>query len=411
MLSSSTFSHYTSSIKKHQLRKIGNMQNQLKDHNHTVQMQHSNSMKLNEKKVKDLMVNKKRLVEIPYTASLAQTMNTLVANKVVAVPVAAPPSQWIGAGGSMIVEADKQTGAVRKHYIGMVTMLDIVAHIAGDDHLSNSDYVIEDLDQRMSVPVSSIIGHSFEGLSLWTLNPNTSLLDCMEVLSKGVHRAMVPTDSQIENTNISAGVELVESSSSYQMLTQMDVLRFLKDHSNEIQSTLLSRTVQDLGAITERIYAITDRTKLIDAIKCLKAAMLNALPIVRASDVCEDDHKQHINGRCRKLVGTISVTDLRGCYIHTLKSWLGISALAFTEQIATSPLYTASDTPNDIGNSTRELVTCYADSTLSEVIDKAVAKHVHRVWVVDQEGLLIGVVSLSDVIRVIRQSMLTDSDA
>lgn len=122
-----------------------------------------------------------------------------------------------------------------------------------------------------------------------------SLLDCMEVLSKGVHRAMVPTDSQIENTNISAGVELVESSSSYQMLTQMDVLRFLKDHSNEIQSTLHSRTVQDLGAITERIYAITDCTKLIDAIKCLKAAMLNALPIVRASDVCEDDHKQHIN--------------------------------------------------------------------------------------------------------------------
>ncbi|MCI07093.1 SNF1-related protein kinase regulatory subunit gamma-like PV42a, partial [Trifolium medium] len=44
----------------------------------------------------------------------------------------------------------------------------------------------------------------------------------MEVLSKGVHRAMVPTDSQIEN--VSAGVELVESSSSYQMLTQMDVL-------------------------------------------------------------------------------------------------------------------------------------------------------------------------------------------
>lgn len=176
MLSSSTFSHYTSSIKKHQLRKIGSMQNQLKDHNHTVQMQHSNSMKLNEKKVKDLMVNKKRLVEIPYTASLAQTMNTLVANKVVAVPVAAPPGQWIGAGGSMIVEADKQTGAVRKHYIGMVTMLDIVAHIAGDDHLSNSDYLIEDLDQRMSVPVSSIIGHSFEGLSLWTLNPNTRFL-------------------------------------------------------------------------------------------------------------------------------------------------------------------------------------------------------------------------------------------
>ncbi|GAU27806.1 hypothetical protein TSUD_113850 [Trifolium subterraneum] len=374
------------------------MQNQMKyEHSNTSQTQSNESMNLKEKQVKDLMVNKKRLVEVPYTASLAQTMNTLVANKVVAVPVAAPPGQWIGAGGSMIVESDKQTGVARKHYIGMVTMLDIVAHIAGEDHLSGGDYVTEDLDQRMSVPVSSIIGHSFEGLSLWTLNPNTSLLDCMEVLSKGVHRAMIPTDSQIEN--VSAGVELVESSSSYQMLTQMDVLRFLKEHDSELHSTLHSHSVQDLGAINERIYAITDRTKLIDAIKCLKAAMLNALPIVRASDVGDDDHKQLIN----------ATTDLRGCYINTLKSWLGISALAFTEQIATSPLYTTSETHNDISRSRRELITCYAESTLSEIIDKAVAKHVHRIWVVDQEGLLVGVVSLTDVIRVIRQSVLSDA--
>jgi len=179
MLGSSIFSHNSNNISiktnilvlRNKPRKIVNMQNQMKDYN---QMQHSESMNLKEKKVKDLMVNKKRLVEVPYTASLAQTMNTLVANKVLAVPVAAPPGQWIGAGGSMIVESDKQTGAVRKHYIGMVTMLDIVAHIAGDDHLSGGDDdVTEDLDQRMSVPVSSIIGHSFEGLSLWTLNPNT----------------------------------------------------------------------------------------------------------------------------------------------------------------------------------------------------------------------------------------------
>ncbi|XP_061351301.1 SNF1-related protein kinase regulatory subunit gamma-like PV42a [Gastrolobium bilobum] len=370
-------------------------------------MQRSESMQLKERKVRDLMVDKRRLVEVPYTASLAHTMNTLVANKVVAVPVAAPPGQWIGAGGSMIVESDKQTGAVRKHYIGMVTMLDIVAHIAGDDHMNGGDEdVTKDLDQRMSVSVSSIIGHSFEGLSLWTLNPNTSLLDCMEVFSKGVHRAMVPVDSQIEN--VSAGVELVESASSYQMLTQMDVLRFLKEHAAELQS-IVACSVQDLGADTEKIYAITERTRLVDAIKCLKSAMLNAVPIVLASDISEDDHKQLINGRCRKLVGTFSATDSRGCYLATLKSWLGISALSFTEEIAASPLYTA-DTQNLGTTSNRELVTCYAESPLSEVIDKAVTKHVHRVWVVDHEGLLVGIVSLTDVIRVIRRSLLSDSD-
>ncbi|MED6171500.1 hypothetical protein PIB30_041254 [Stylosanthes scabra] len=235
-----------------------------------------------------------------------------------------------------------------------------------------------------------------------------SILDCMEVLSKGVHRAMVPVDSQMESGS-SGGVELVESASGYQMLTQLDLVRFLRDHasdSDELElNTILSRSVRDLGANTEQIYSITDRTTLLDAIKCLKSAMLNAVPIVEASDVGADDHRQLINGRCRKLIGTFSATDLRGCYINTLKSWLGISALAFTQHIKNSPLETPSM------SSRKELVTCDVESPLSEVLEKAVTKHVHRVWVVDEKCLLVGVVSLTDVIRVIRHALISSSSS
>jgi hypothetical protein len=143
--------------------------------NTTTTTKHNSSTEnqpLRDKHVRDLMVDKRRLVEVPYTASLAHMMNALVANRVVAAPVAAPPGHWIGAGGSMIMESDKQTGVARKHYIGMVTMLDILAHIAGDDDKMDGSYG-SDLDQKMAVPVSSIIGHCLEGLSLWTLNPNT----------------------------------------------------------------------------------------------------------------------------------------------------------------------------------------------------------------------------------------------
>lgn len=129
--------------------------------------------RLRDKKVKELVSDKRRLVEVPYTATLAHTMNTLVANQVVAVPVAAPPGHWIGAGGSMILESDKHTGAVRKHYIGMVTMLDILAHIAGDNNEGVGGEQESNMEERMSVLVSSVIGHCLESLSLWTLNPNT----------------------------------------------------------------------------------------------------------------------------------------------------------------------------------------------------------------------------------------------
>ncbi|CAL9010622.1 unnamed protein product [Prunus brigantina] len=370
------------------------------------------TQRLRDKKLGDLMVNKRRLVEVPYTASLAHTMNTLVANKVLAVPVAAPPGQWIGAGGSMIMEADKHTGTVRKHYIGLATMLDLLAHIAGNEDQLMDEGVHDgfDLDQKMSVPVSSIIGHCLEGLSLWTLNPNTSILDCMEVFSKGIHRALVPVDSHMDNVS---GVELVESASSYRMLTQTDVLRFVKEHgsSGSELDNIMSSKVSELGAVTERVFAITDRTKVIDAIKCMRIALLNAVPIVRSSDTDnEEDHKQLINGRGRQAIGTFSATDLRGCHFATLQTWLPMSALDYTETVLANPLLAAFN--NAAGSpTTRELVACRADSSLGEVIDKAVSKHVHRLWVVDQQGLLKGLISLTDIIRVLRLAILSEQNA
>lgn len=358
-------------------------------------MQISNEKRgLREKKVGDVAVEKRRLVEVPYTATLAHTLNALVANRAVAVPVAAPPGHWIGAGGSMIMESDKQTGAVRKHYIGMVTMLDILGHIGGGD----GDGF--DFEGIMSVPVSSIIGHCLEGLSLWTLNPHTSILDCMEMFSKGIHRALVPLDSHMENIS---GVELAESASSYRMLTQMDVLRFLKEHASELNS-VLSCSVGELEVIHETVFGVTDGTKVMEAIKCMKVASLNAVPIIEASDGTEDCTKL-INGKGRKLIGTFSATDLRGCPVTQLQSWLPLSVMDFTEKVTTSPLHGSTNSRSPW----RELVTCFAESCLGEAIDKAVAKHVHRVWVVDRQGSLVGLVSLTDMIRAVRISLLSDA--
>lgn len=122
---------------------------------------------LHNTKVQQLVAHKNRLVEIPYTATVGDTLNTLLAKNILAVPVAAPPGQWIGAGGSMIVESDKVTGAVRKQYIGMVSVLDILIHVAEEGEG-------DDVDCRLSATVSTIIGHSMEGLSLWTIGPHTS---------------------------------------------------------------------------------------------------------------------------------------------------------------------------------------------------------------------------------------------
>ncbi|KAJ3695452.1 hypothetical protein LUZ60_000829 [Juncus effusus] len=359
---------------------------------------------LREHKIRELLRSKRRLVEVPYSATLSQTVNALQANGVSALPVAAPPGHWIGAGGSMILESDPVTGAVRKHYIGMVMMLDVLVHLAESDEGENEGKEM-DLDKLMAVPVSSVIGHSLEGLSLWTLNPNTSILDCMETFSKGVHRALVPLESQVDN---SAPVELVEASPGYKMLTQMDVLRFLQSSSSELKDILVS-SVEELGAINENVFAVTESAKVIETIKSMRATALTAVPVVESTgneEILQD-------GRGKRLVETFSVTDLRECSISQLQSWLGLTVTEFKDKVAA---FHASLTPEGGINTSeieksKKLVMCYFESNLEDVIEMAVGKHVHRVWVVDRQGMLRGVVSLTDVLHVVRESALkTDKD-
>ncbi|TVU32659.1 hypothetical protein EJB05_24400, partial [Eragrostis curvula] len=404
---------------------------------------------LRERKVVDLARAKRRLVEVPYTATLAHTANALLAARVSAVAVAAPPGHWIGAGGSMILESDPVTGAVRKHYIGMVNMLDILAHIAEASDDAEADDEAVDLDRRMAVPVSSVIGHSLEGLTLWTLHPNTrytysfleqlqqvfefrtsicgkklmhfcmciiSVLDCMETFSKGVHRALVPLESSADNV---VAVELVESAPGYRMLTQMDVVRFLRTHGAELKG-VLSRTVRELGAVNEAVFAVAGGTKVIDAVKAMRAASLTAVPVV--DDAAFDASEALQDGRGKKAVETFSATDLRDCPVARLQPWLGISVMEFKEKVAE---YRASNKPvvpgadaTDTGipvddeavNVTDEvqqvLVTCTPESTLGEAVEAAASRHVHRLWVVDEEGMLAGVVSLTDLLRVVREAAI-----
>uniref|UniRef100_A0A0D9VCF1 CBS domain-containing protein n=1 Tax=Leersia perrieri TaxID=77586 RepID=A0A0D9VCF1_9ORYZ len=340
---------------------------------------------LRERKVAEL-ASGRRLVEVPYTATLAHTANALLAAGVSAVAVAAPPGHWIGAGGSMILESDPATGAVRKHYIGMVNMLDILAHIAdaGDD--GDGGEGVDDIDRRMAVPVSSVIGHSLEGLTLWTLHPNTSLLDCMETFSKGVHRALVPVESSADDNVVVAAVELVESSPGYRMLTQMDVIRFLHAHAHDAELRhAMSRPIRHAAAAgaDAAVFAVSSTTKVFDAVRAMRAASLAAVPVVSgAADAGGGEIL--VDGRGKRVEETFSATDLRDCHVSELRSWLGISVAEFKENVAAAR----------------------RRCTVGEVIEKAVGRHVHRVWVVDEEGLLAGVVSLTDLIRVVREAAI-----
>jgi CBS domain-containing protein len=49
-------------------------------------------------------------------------------------------------------------------------------------------------------------------------------------------------------------------------------------------------------------------------------------------------------------------------------------------------------------------VTCTPDESLAAVLDKLVSHHIHRCYVVDERGRPLGVVTMTDVLRVVVES-------
>ncbi|XP_020583602.1 SNF1-related protein kinase regulatory subunit gamma-like PV42a [Phalaenopsis equestris] len=345
---------------------------------------------LREHTVRELVREKRRLVEVPYNATLSSTVNALTANNILAVPVAAPPGRYIGAGGSMILESDPATGAVRKHYIGIITMLDVLVHIAGDEIVGDDDDV--DFDGKMAMPVSSVIGHSLEGLTLWTLNPNTSILDCMETFSKGVQWGLVPVESQGDSD---AAVELVKASPGYRMLTQIDFLNFLQVHVDELKD-IMTCSVGELDLVNENVFALTEHTKVLDVIRSMRSFSLAIFPVVDADAAVDSGEKIVLqDGRGKRLISTFSATDLQPCSIAQIQSMLKLSVVEFKERDSET-----------VEKQRQKLITCHYETTLGEVIVGAALAHVHRVWVVDEQGLLRGFVSLAEILGAIRNKAL-----
>lgn len=134
--------------------------------------------------------------------------------------------------------------------------------------------------------------------------------------------------------------------------------------------TSFSTAVRDY--MTTAVFTIGPDRPLVDAQKQIEGHGISALPVVNdAGDA----------------VGILSLTDLVRVGRH------GAVALG-RRPLLSLPAKTVADVMHT------ELVTVSAEATLCEVVEKMVARHVHRVLVVDG-GRLIGVCSTRDVMRAV----------
>lgn len=118
-------------------------------------------------KVHQLVEYKHRMVEIPFIATVGDTLNTLLVKNILAMHVATPHGIWPWIGGNKILEQDRVTVAIRKKYIGMVSVLDVLIHVAEAEEE-------EDMDKRLAATVDSIAIDSMQEHTIWCISPHTS---------------------------------------------------------------------------------------------------------------------------------------------------------------------------------------------------------------------------------------------
>eukprot|EP00475_Leptophrys_vorax_P012594 TRINITY_DN19014_c0_g1_i1.p1 TRINITY_DN19014_c0_g1~~TRINITY_DN19014_c0_g1_i1.p1 ORF type:complete len:192 (+),score=0.54 TRINITY_DN19014_c0_g1_i1:51-578(+) len=168
--------------------------------------------------------------------------------------------------------------------------------------------------------------------------------------------------------------------------------------------------------------------KVLDAIRCMQQASVAAVAVVEPREDDKLDDPMLVFGQGRRLVGTLSASDLRACselaalaalprltvgdFLATLMvaQDVGISAafspFAPPPALATLSHLSPASSPARMCEA-RSIVpiTCKEHSRLGAVMAQAIAGKVHRVWVVsdDTTGTLVGVVTLSDILRCIRE--------
>jgi CBS domain-containing protein len=213
---------------------------------------------------------------------------------------------------------------------------------------------IETLQQRgeefAKQPITALIDKSRVD-EFCPVSHHGTLFQVMEdVLSQTVHRVPVFDNSD----------------RVYNILSQSDLIQFLFENIRDLGIARVD-TVEKLGLGTPAVISMSARAKAIHAFFLMLYNKVPAVAIVSG------------NG---ELVGNLSASDLRGMDQNTFPQLL-MPVMEFVKQVKRH----------------RGLITCKKDSTLESVLSKLANNKVHRLWMVDDQNCPIGVVTLTDIMK------------
>ncbi|KAI8145111.1 hypothetical protein BJV82DRAFT_643848 [Fennellomyces sp. T-0311] len=265
-------------------------------------------------------------------------------------------------------------------YVGMFDYGDVIAYLLlvlldqVPSHFQQSEgetFEITDIIRRaiqgQSVPVKLASDLSQKN-PFYSILPESTLLSAIEEFACGTHRVCV--------LDHSGGIKGI--------LSQSTVVEYLYSNRKQFPSIekLLGQTLRQLGLGETDVISAGSDARVLDALSLMSQHGVSSVAVVGANGVA---------------LGNISMTDIK----HVMKGFkhnlLWTTCFQFVSMVKT-------EQGIEDGQDRLPVFDVRLDTRLGFAIAKLLATRSHRVWVTDEMGRPIGVVSLTDISRVFASS-------
>ncbi|CEP10984.1 hypothetical protein [Parasitella parasitica] len=304
------------------------------------------------------LINDQKMIEINGIMSVEEACQVLVENNISSAPVF----------------VDNEKG----HYIGMFDYGDVIAYILLVLHRKPGQKESEDTVDLESLEIKDIVHRALQGQKVpvgmasdlsrknpfYSILQEATLLSAVEIFACGTHRvSILRPDGRVKG-----------------ILSQSTVVKYLFENRKQFLEidSVLNKTIRELDLGNEPVIGVDANATVLDALSLMSAHGVSSVAVLRGKTV----------------LGNISMTDVK----HVMKGYshrlLWKTCFQFVGHIRTQQGIID-------GQDRLPVFDVRQETSLGFAIAKLLATKAHRVWVVDEFGNATGVVSLTDVIRVI----------
>lgn len=385
--------------------------------------------------VADLCLGKPPLKSLSISASVADALTALKASD----------ENWISVW-SCDHHSNKNSFNVNGDCVcvGKICMVDVICYLCEEENLCCPSLALQS-------PVSALLS-KLPGL-VRHVEPSSSMVEAIDLILQGAQNLVVPIKSRITG---SSKRKILQKSTSiaptmhngreFCWLTQEDVIRFLLN-SIGLFSPIAALSIERLGIISPEFMAVTYHSQASSAIGAIAQALSDQTSVAVVDDdgILIGEISPFTLACCDEslaaAITTLSASDLMACIdcggppediVRLVTARLKERNLQgmldeFMIDSSNIPSNSSSSSDEEFPSSTTtlsrlgrynrsssysarmmrraEAIVCHPGSSLVAVMIQALARRVNFVWVIEEDGSVVGIVTFSNILEVFSEHL------